>query len=683
DGAGIEHHLEHLVSGRRCGGLWRHGHRRVLRLLEGLWQERRGRSNPGPVLSAGLLVALAAPVCADPPGPSPEVSPAEEAAPIEIPPLPPPDPELFAPLAPLEDLADTDVRALVGERAPDVALRTRLEVTGLRATGTEAEYRAQSTLWRGQAEPLTALELANRLRTDERLLLDLLASEGWFAPAVTASIAEREGRRDVTIRVEPGPRYVWREIAIDAVPEGRPDLVADFDLMPGAPLRLSEVEEAEARYKLRLADAGFPFADLGPRDIVIDDEARSGDYLLTGILGRPAVFGAIRLTGHRPFDEAHAAVIARFREGEPWSGALLEDFRRALVATRLLSGTVVTPVDSGRVDAEGRTIADLEVSGEPAPRRSLSGQIGYSTDEGVRAEARWQNRNFWKPEGSLTLRGVLGTQEQRLAADVRKANFGRRDRFLLLGTEVVNEDRPAFAATAFRIGGSIGRESTPIWQKRWVWEGGVEFLYSREREKGTPLADDSRDSYTILAFPGGGGYDGSDDLLDPTRGFRASLRLSPEASFQAGNFEAYARLQGDASAYLRAAEALVLAGRVRLGSIVGTARQNIAPTRRLYAGGGGSVRGYAFQGIGPQTPDSNGDLRPIGGRGLFETSLEARLRRGDWGLVAFVDAGQLEEGPRPRLDSLRFGTGLGVRYYTSFGPLRLDLARAIDRRPED
>ncbi len=595
----------------------------------------------------------------------------------------PADPTLFAPLVPLESLADIDAGEMVGSALPDLPRSYRLEVSGLRPTGIEDSYRAASTLWRGQSETLTALELANRLRTDERLLRDLLKNEGWFSPTFDIGLKTLEGRREVVIKVDPGPRYVWREIALDALPEGRPELAADFGLMPGLPIRLAEVEEAEARYKLQLAEAGFPFAELGPRDIVIDDEGRTGDYLLTGNLGAPAVFGRIRLVGHRPFDERHAARIARFAEGQPWSGVLVDDFRRAVVATRLLAGVAVTPVETGRFDSEGRAIADIEVAGEPSPRRSLTGQAGYSTNEGVRIEARWQNRNLWKPEGNLTLRGVVGTQEQRVSADVRKANFGRRDRFLLLGAEFVNENRPAFDARTARVGGSIGRESTPIWQKRWVWETGAEFLFTRERDKAEALRDDSRDQYSILAVYGSGGYDGTNDLLDPTRGFRVSLRMAPEGAVRAGSIDAYARMQGDASAYLRAAEPLVLAARLRLGSIVGAERASIAPSRRLYAGGGGSVRGYSFQGVGPQTRDAAGELRPIGGRGLFEASFEARYRIGDWGIVGFLDLGQLEEGPRPQLDALRYGAGLGVRYFTSFGPLRLDLARAINRRPQD
>ncbi|WP_448586461.1 autotransporter assembly complex protein TamA [Thermaurantiacus sp.] len=608
-------------------------------------------------------------------------------APHTLPPIPGPDPALFAPLPPLETLSDIRVSDRVPAAPPDTLKRYRLSVEGLAVTPVRDDYRALSTLWRSQKAAISPLELANRLRGDRTLLADLLAAEGWFRPEIRETI-EADGRDgDVTavrIAVDPGPRYRWREIAIEPVPPEAPELAAEFLLTPGAPIRLAEVTEAEAAYQLRLADAGYPFAELGPRDIVLDDAMATGDYLLTGRLGPRVVFGRVRLEGFQPFSDAHAQRIARFRPGDPFSGALLDDYRRALVATRLFAGSAVTPVATGTVDAQGRAVADLVVTGEAAPRRSLGAQIGYTTDEGIRVEGRWQNRNLWKPEGNFTVRGVVGTIEQRAAAEMRKSNFGRRDRFLLLGGDFSNENLPAYRARSFRLGAAIGRQSTPIWQKRWVWQAGAEFLRTAELDKGGARSGgQGREAFTILALPAQGGYDGTDDLLDPGRGFRVSARLSPEAALQGGTVEAYARLQGDASGYWRLREPLVLAGRVRLASIVGTEASNIAPSRRLYAGGGGSVRGYAFQTLGPRARGPDGTLRPIGGRGLFEASAEARYRLGDFGIVGFLDAGQLEAGPRPLADELRFGIGLGVRYHTGFGPIRLDVARALSRRPDD
>jgi translocation and assembly module TamA len=630
-----------------------------------------------PVKAVALLALLAALAAAQALA-EPPAGPPEE--PVSLPELPEPDPSLFAPLEPLGSMTRAPVTDRVPDRPAETALPYRVTLTGLGGTGTETLYRELSTLSRGTRDPVTPGELASRIRTDVALIRQLLADEGWLSPTIDTQTTPDPARTTVAIKVDPGRRYVWGTIMLDALPPDRPDLAEGFALEPGEPMRLSQVEPAEAELRLRLNDAGFPFADLGPRDIEVDDATATGDYLLTGLVGGPAVFGAIVVPEDFPLPANHVAHIARFSEGDPWSGLLFEDFRRALIATRLISNTSVTAVDTGLTDAEGRPIANLVVAGAAAPRRTLIAQGGYSTDEGIRVEGRFQNRNFFPPEGTLTLRGVVGTLEQRAGVEVRKSNFGKRDRFFLSGGEFANEDRPAFEATSFRVGVAAGRESTPIWQKRWVWQAGAELISTDERSKAELRP---RERYLIGALPASGGYDGSNDLLDPTRGFRVGLRFSPEAALQGGETRGYLRMQLDSSAYVTPSGPLTIAARGRLGSIIGTDTLDIAPSRRLYAGGGGSVRGYSFQGLGPQEIGFDGERRPTGGRGLTEASVEARYRFGDFGIVAFVDAGQLVDEPRPRIDAMRFGAGLGARYFTSFGPIRLDIARAIDKRPED
>ncbi len=126
-----------------------------------------------------------------------------------------------------------------------------------------------------------------------------------------------------------------------------------------------------------------------------------------------------------------------------------------------------------------------------------------------------------------------------------------------------------------------------------------------------------------------------------------------------------------------------MAGRVHIGSIVGAERGVIAPDRRFYAGGGGSVRGYVFQGVGPR----NIENVPIGGNSLTELAVEARYRfqalGQDLGIVAFVDAGEVSTGTTPAFDRLSVGAGVGARFYTGFGPVRVDVATPINRRQGD
>ncbi len=104
----------------------------------------------------------------------------------------------------------------------------------------------------------------------------------------------------------------------------------------------------------------------------------------------------------------------------------------------------------------------------------------------------------------------------------------------------------------------------------------------------------------------------------------------------------------------------------------------IAPSRRFYAGGGASVRGYGYQDIGPRDPNG----APVGGRSLTEFSIEARVRAfGNFGIVPFLDAGNIYTSALPKLSDMRFGTGLGLRYYSNFGPIRIDVGTPIRRRP--
>ena len=139
-------------------------------------------------------------------------------------------------------------------------------------------------------------------------------------------------------------------------------------------------------------------------------------------------------------------------------------------------------------------------------------------------------------------------------------------------------------------------------------------------------------------------------------------------------------MQVDASTYKSFGSRVVLAGRVRLGTIAGAPRDAIAPSRRFYAGGGASVRGYGYQDIGPRDPNNV----PIGGRSLSEFSIEARVKAfGNFGVVPFFDGGNIYTSPLPKFTDFRYGAGIGLRYYSSFGPIRLDIGTPLNPQKGD
>ena len=569
-------------------------------------------------------------------------------------------------------------------------LRYSLEIEGLDdlpgADAIRTLFAANSALDKGDGDPANAAQLGRRAKGDETLLADILRANGYYDPVVATRIenapaeAQTPNRLRVVLAVTPGPQYRFSSVSLpglDAAGAAAPAIRTAFGIDVADPVIAQDVLNAEIALKLELGQRGYPFAKVAERDILIDHAADSAALTQGVDPGGLRRFGPIRVTGSPPFPPRHVGVIARFEQGEVYDQRLIDDLRRALIATGLIATAQVTAVPTA--DPE---LVEINVALTSAPLRTVAGELGYGTGEGIRAEASWQHRNFFNPEGAVTFRGVLGTQEQVASASLRRNNFRRRDQILTAQIAASNLNRDAFDAKTFTIAAGIERQTNIIFQKKWTWAVGAELIASDERDTVLATNESRRRTFLIGALPLALGYDGSDDLLDPKRGFRLSGRLSPEASFQGSAF-GYARSQIDGSFYYPVSDKIVVATRARIGSIAGASRDRIAPSRRFYAGGGGSVRGYGYQRIGPLDADDD----PIGGRSLAEFSLEGRIRLpyfgGNFGVVPFVDAGTISTSLYPRIGDLRVGAGVGLRYYSNFGPIRIDAGVPLNPRKGD
>ena len=635
-------------------------------------------------VAVALLPCSAARAQTAPPSPvAPPVPPA--------PATPPPPVDAAGPvsdLAPMPDLGvdwpdpakidaapsvsgPTEVKGIAADKSQHY--RTSLEGAESLGGTFRTRFDQLSALVTNQSKPANAAQINRRAQDDEDLVRQLLAAQGHYDGRVVTTVNSNPESGDtiVHVKVTPGDAFQFGTIALpglEAAGKEAPRLTKDFGVKAGDTVNADAVQGAVAAFKVELGRQGYPFAKVGEPEVAIDHQTNKAVLTVAVTPGERARFGRIVPTGTRPlFSARHLQTIARFHPGQQYDAAKLDDFRRALIATGLVSVVTLTPVathDPG--------VVDVDVAIDRAPRRTVAGELGYSTGEGVRVEASWTNRNLIKPEGAVTFRGVLGTKEQSLGATLRQANFHARDRVLTAQVVASHSVFDAYDARTFDVGAGLERQTNIIWQKTWTWSLGTEFVATSERHTGDP----TRKTYLVAALPTGLSYDGSDDLLNPTRGFRLAGHVSPELSLQSGA-HAYVKTQIDASAYQPLGTRFVFAERIRLGSIDGVSRDTIAPSRRYYAGGGGSIRGYGYQKIGPV--DQNGD--PLGGKSLTEFSLEARVRFGNFGVVPFLDGGNLYASSIPKLSHFRYGTGIGVRYYSSFGPIRVDVGTPLNRRP--
>jgi translocation and assembly module TamA len=484
----------------------------------------------------------------------------------------------------------------------------------------------------------------------------------------------------VIVSATPGQLYRLGAINIAAQPTVPPDLIRKaLPLNTGEPIDAAKVEGAEANVSLTLPQNGYPFAKLGTRDIVLDDETYTGDYTLPVDTGARSSFGAFRLRGKKPvFDAKHIGVLARFKRGDLYDERKTDDLRKALVATGLFSSVSVRPVKTGEAGPDGTQYADMQVRQVAGPTRTLAATAGYSTGEGFKLEGSWTSRNLFPPEGALILNAIAGSQQQGAGATFRRSNAGKRDRTFSAGVTANHNNYDAYDAFTGTLFARWAYDSTPLWQKKLTYAYGVELIGTNESVYDFAKGARERRTYGILTLPGQVVFDQSDDLLNPTKGYRLKLNLSPETSVH-GALRPYARTMVEATGYYPVRDDLVLAGRVRAGSIFGIDRDDLAPSRRYYGGGGGSVRGYGYQRLGPFDP--NGD--PLGGRSINEFSIEARYRFGDYGIVPFFDGGNAYASTFPQFDHLHFGAGIGGRLYTNFGPIRIDIATPLNPRKGD
>lgn len=602
------------------------------------------------------------------------------------------------PLAPAEILPDGDEEVL--SRGLTIVFPTERTLFPERDEFLE-RFKALSTVEELDDDSDSIAKLAARAREDQELLARLLRIYGYYDGQVIREVGaiqpgqdgaiESAGDGEVRFAVMPGRRYNFGLIDLGELDQAQADyseLRSTFAIQSGDPIQQDRIVEQQYALDEKLGESGYPFATIDAPELLIDHAREEGDLTLNVQPGGKYRFGQIRSSMPEFLSGDHFEDIARFEDGDIFKRSDELDLRRAILATGLVSSVSITPTIVEEAQPGEPGTVDLAVDVTEAPLRTIAGSIGFGTGEGFRLAGSWEHRNFFPPEGMIRLRGVAGTREQLAGITFRRNNFKGRDRILTLDAFASTIERDAFEARTVAFLASYERVSTLLFQKPLTWGIGLELVATGEREEQVDGTLGPRETYFVAALPMKAQIDTTDDLLDPTNGWRLGGRVSPEYSVREDDVDGYRQSQYvrgevEGSVYVPMNEKVVLAGRAKFASIPGAEVGEIAPSRRLYAGGGSSVRGYGYQAIGPR--NDAGD--PSGGRSLVELSAEARIRTGFLdgavSVVPFVDAGSVSTGSTPSFDEIQIGAGIGVRYHTGFGPIRVDVGVPLNPGPDD
>lgn len=485
----------------------------------------------------------------------------------------------------------------------------------------------------------------------------------------------------VSVTVEPGPVFRFGEIVIDGLPpavmteEDEEALeLDDWELVEGEEARSGAILAAEGRLVEVWRQRAYPKAAVPVRNVVADHATNTVDVSLAVRPGPPAQLGVVGVTGTERMDAEFVRYMTGIAPGEPYDPDTLERARERLQRLGVFSSVAVE--EDAAVGADGILPIMFRVS--ERKRRVIGGGAAYSTLEGATLEAYWMHRNLFGRAESLRFDASVS----RIGAEEFSGlNYLLATTFRKPGVFTPDAD------FTLRLAGE--REFVETYESRTVSaKAGFERQFTEELRGSIALnveyseIEDAfgRNEYAIVSLPGRLDYDGRDNKLDPTEGLRGTFDAEPLVDVAGSTVALVAR--GSLSGYLSLAEddRMVLAARGALGSIVGGELEDIPATRRFYLGGGGSIRGYEYRTVGPQR---RGEV--VGGLSFWETSLEMRFRLTEQiGLVPFIDAGAAYEDSFPSFaEGVRFGAGLGLRYHTPLGPLRLDVATPLNPRSGD
>ena len=566
--------------------------------------------------------------------------------------------------------------APTGDPAIDGALRDSSTLAGLR-----------------ESAPVGPFALVGRAEGDAERLQAALRSFGYYAGHASIQVEGRPvddpalpdllaalpagSEAKVAIAVDRGPLFHLRHVTIDgSVP---PEARASLGIAPGDPAVASRVLAGQPALLDALRGSGHPLAKVSAPDVVETPGERVLDVAFHVDAGPRVNIGAIAVEGLKATNDRYVRRRLLVHGGEQYSPAAIDQARQDLANAGIFRSVDATIPDHLAPDGTiPLTFAVVE-----RPRHSIAFNVAYSTDTGATGGATFTYRNVFGNGETLALNAAITQPEIGAAvqapgynatATFTQPDFLRRNQALATSAEYVKENLYAYSRKAVLAGTTLSRKLSP----EWTASIGVNAVQEQVLQEGVTR------SYTLAALPIGVAYDstGPEGLFNPTHGIKAAATVTPTDSL-AGHGALFTLVQASASTYfnLGAAEGRsVIAVRGLVGTAQGASTLALPPDQRFYAGGSGTVRGYRYQSAGPRFRD----YRPEGGASITAATVEYRQRIGaSFGAVAFVDAAQVSASSAPFTGTLFEGAGVGARYYTAIGPIRLDLAVPLQKRRKD
>ena len=520
-------------------------------------------------------------------------------------------------------------------------------------------------------------EARRRARAAAEDAIAALRSEGYYGYKVDPQVTETDPPRPV-VEIDPGPRFHLGPPAVDWTgkppnPQTQAEAGKALSLTPGAPGRAADIVAAEGRVIAAVQKRGYADAEARPRDVVVDHADMSVTPTYHIAAGPLVRLEGIDLAAGGRTNPAWVRHLAPWAAGDPYDPDDVAELERRLLDTGTYDSVTVALAPPEKTSPAGLRPVVVALS-ERKPR-TIEGGASYATKDGIGVNVRWTHYNLLSRADTLGIYGQVSDRDSRVGVDLSLPHWLRAQQTFKTGVALYKMQTDAYDEQGLGVRADVTRR---YGRTSYVTVGAsVTATRSDEIKVGT-LTSLGRDLITVGTL-GDVYLDRSNDPLSPTAGWRLTARLEPTLVLGDTNLP-YLRAVAQGTYYLPLDKQAktVIAGRLRLGRILNGTVGQIPASQRFYAGGGGSVRGFPYQGVGPRLADNT---TPKGGIFLAESSFEVRRElSARWSFATFVDAGAVGDMGVADLGDLAVGAGVGVRYNLGLVPIRVDFATPVVRK---
>lgn len=523
------------------------------------------------------------------------------------------------------------------------------------------------------------IEARRRARDAQDSAELLLRSEGFYDYAIETDITEGDHPQGI-VRITLGPRTHFGPINIQwqKAPPDEDTIKAAFDaidIRTGSSARAEDVVEAQARIVSILQARGYADARAEAPDVVVDHADTSMSPTFNVEADQLVHVGGLTFSNPKQrTDPAFIRKLAPWKPGEVYHPSAIAELEHRLLDTGVYDSVTValaprTDTTPGVPVPSADALRPVVVNLSERSKHALDFTAGYSTSEGTDFDVRWSDFNRFRRADTLTYEARLATIDSRAGVEWSAPHFLAPGETLKLAGDWFRTVAPAYTEQGAVVSADLTRRFRTT---SYVTEG-ASVTSSQVIDKET-----GKIRIVTVRLVGAFALDHSDNPLDPRQGWKLEAHVTP-TDIQGDEQQVYLKSQLQVTGYvpLDRQRDWVVAGRLHVGSIIGGTIPGVPAPDRFFAGGGGSVRGYSYQDIGPHYADNT----PIGGLSLTETSLELRRRFGTspWGAVLFFDAGSVAETVNPDFRHVDTAVGIGFRYHLNFAPIRADLAFPLQK----